>query len=185
MPVLHLLAGPNGSGKTSFYEHLLFPATHLPFINADLIAKRQWPGDEEGHGYDASAYAERARNAAIEQRTSFVAETVFSHPSKLELIARARAAGYIVVMHVMIVPEELTVVRTRLRAEQGGHTVPEQKVRERYGRLWPLVRQAIAAVDEAFVYDNSRAKKPFALVARYESGALLGRSHFPKWSPLK
>ena len=185
MPVLHLLAGPNGSGKTTFYDHLLFPATRLPFINADLIAKRQWPGDEEAHGYEASAHADRARNAAIAKGTSFVAETVFSHPSKLELIAHARAAGYIVVLHVMVVPEELTVVRARLRADQGGHTVPEEKVRERFRRLWGLVARAIAVADESFVYDNSTAKKPFGLVAHYENGILLGQSHFPKWSPLK
>ena len=185
MPVLHLLAGPNASGKTTFYERLLYPVTRLPFINADLIAKREWPGDEEAHGHDASALAEQARNAAMDARTSFIAETVFSHASKLELIERAKAAGYGVTLHVFIVPEELSVVRARLRSGQGGHSVPEDVLRARYQRLWALIEKAIPLVDEAVVYDNSSARKPFRVVAQYQDGGLLGAAEWPGWSPLR
>jgi predicted ABC-type ATPase len=185
LPVLHLLAGPNAAGKTTFYEHLLYPATHLPFINADLIAKREWPGDEEAHGHDASALAEQARNAAMDAKTSFIAETVFSHASKLELIERAKAAGYSVTLHVFIVPEELSVVRARLRSGQGGHSVPEDILRARYRRLWALIEKAIPLVDEVFVYDNSSARKPFRTVAQYQDGERIGAASWPAWSPLR
>jgi predicted ABC-type ATPase len=60
---------------------------------------------------------------------------VFSHPSKLELIAAARAEDYTIVLHVLLVPEELAVERVRLRVNAGGHHVPEDKIRERYQRL--------------------------------------------------
>ncbi|TXI10580.1 MAG: ATPase [Rhizobium sp.] len=185
MPVLHLLAGPNAAGKTTFYEHLLYPATRLPFINADLIAKREWPGDEEAHGHEASALAAQARNAAMEAGTSFIGETVFSHVSKLDLIERAKAAGYGVTLHVFIVPEELSVVRARLRSGQGGHSVPEDVLRARYKRLWALIEKAIPLVDEAFIYDNSSARKPFRLVAQYQDGVSLGAATWPSWSPLR
>ena len=56
-PVLHLLAGPNGSGKTTFYEQVVAPATHLPFVNADHIAADRWPGEELQHGHEASRHA--------------------------------------------------------------------------------------------------------------------------------
>lgn len=184
MPALHLLVGSNGAGKTTFFERVLGPATHLPFINADLIARRQWPGDEEAHGHDAAALAEKARNAAIAKKRSFVAETVFSHPSKIELITRARDAGYLVFLHVVLVPEDLAVIRTRLRAEQGGHSVPEAKVRERYRRLWANVEQAIQLCDEVAVYDNGNARQPYRVAARYQNGQLLGEAEFPAWSPL-
>jgi predicted ABC-type ATPase len=184
MPALHLLVGSNGAGKTTFFEQVLGPATHLPFINADLIARRQWPGEEEAHGHDAAATAEKARNAAIAKKRSFIAETVFSHPSKVDLIRRARDAGYLVFLHVMLVPEELAVFRTRLRAEQGGHSVPEHKVRERYRRLWANVEEAIQLCDEATVYDNGSARQPYRIAARYQNGRLLGESAFPAWSPL-
>jgi predicted ABC-type ATPase len=73
LPALHLLVGPNGAGKTTFFERVLGPATHLPFINADLIARRHWPGNEEAHGHQAAALAEQARAAALAKGRSFVA----------------------------------------------------------------------------------------------------------------
>lgn len=185
MPALHLLVGPNGAGKTTFFERVLGPATHLPFINADLIAHREWPGEEEAHGHEAAALAGQARAAAIEKRRSFATETVFSHPSKVELIRAAQASDYLVFLHVILVSEELTVVRTRLRAAQGGHSVPEKKVRERYRRLWANVVAALRLADEAVVYDNSSARTPFGVVGRYQNGKPLGVIEHPEWSPLK
>lgn len=184
MPVLHLVVGPNGAGKTTFFERVLSPITRLPLINADLIARQRWPGNEEEHGHEAAALAEQARDQAIARRMSFVAETVFSHPSKLDLIERARRAGYLVTVHVIVVPQELSIARVRLRKAQGGHSVPESKVRERYRRLWMLVEAAIAAADEARAYDNSSARKPFRTVARYERGRQVGAADFPPWSPI-
>lgn len=180
---MHLLAGPNGAGKTTFHEYILGPATHLPSINADHIALREWPGDEEAHGHEAAAMAQTAREQAMARGESFITETVFSHPSKLDLIEAAQAENYWVSLHVMLVPEALTVVRTRLRSGQGGHSVPEVKVRQRYRRLWPLIERAIEMADEVFVYDNSSARKPFRIVARYQGGEAL-MEDFPGWSPL-
>lgn len=120
MPVLHPLAGSNGAGKTTFHEYVLGPATHLPSINAEHIAQRLWPGEEEAHGHEAAAMAETAREQAMARGESFITETVFSHPSKLGLIEVAQAANYWVSLHVMLVPEELTVVRTRLRSGRAG-----------------------------------------------------------------
>ena len=185
MPVLHLLVGPNGAGKTTFYDNILAPVTHLPFVNADRIAKAMWPGDEEAHGHDAARLAEEKRNELLDKRQSFIAETVFSHPSKLELITRAKKAGYIVTLHVVLVPEELTVQRTILRSEQGGHSVPSYKVRSRFRRLWGNVKKAIAEVDETIIYDNSRAAKPFVEAARYLNGVAVYEPRWPKWTPLK
>ena len=184
MPALHLVVGPNGAGKTTFFEHVLAPATHLPLVNADLIANRHWPGDEERHGHEAAALAEKARDAALAARRSFVAETVFSHSSKLELIGRAQAQGYLVYLHVIGVPEALTLARTKLRSEQGGHSVPAEKVRARYRRLWPNVAKALVQVDEGALYDNSSAARPFRLVARYQNGQRLGDGDFPAWWPV-
>lgn len=184
MPVLHVVAGPNGSGKTTLCARILVPATRLAFVNADEIAKARWPGREERHGHEAAKAAERVRDGLIARRQSFIAETVFSHPSKLDLVARAGSAGYLVTLHVVMVPEDLAVARVRLRAEQGGHTVPIAKVRARFRRLWPLVRRAVAIADEAICYDNSGAATPFRIVGRYRNGAAEGVADWPAWSPL-
>ena len=182
-PVLHLIAGPNGAGKTTYYEQVLAPATGLPFINADLIAQARWPEDPTTHAYDAAEIAEQERGAAIEARRSFASETVFSHPSKLDLLRTAGEAGYRRTLHVILIPEELAVERVRVRVEVGGHAVPEEKIRARFHRLWGLLPRAIRISDEAEVLDNSNARKPFRVVARYSRGLLQGLADWPPWTP--
>ena len=182
-PVLHLLAGPNGSGKSELFAAVIGPVTHLEFVNADEIAASRWPGDAEARSYDAARLAAERRSELLAARTSFATETVFSHPSKLELVRDARAAGDLVTLHVLVVPVDLAVARVATRAALGGHDVPEEKIRARFERLWPIVASAIAVADSALVYDNSRAKPAFRLVATFDHGTLIGRSDWPSWTP--
>ena len=182
-PVLHLIGGPNGAGKTTFYNYVLEPETALEFVNADLIAAQRWPGDEMAHAYDAAALADSMRQTHLEERTSFVAETVFSHESKVELLADAKQRGYRVVLHVVLIPEDLAAARVVNRVANGGHDVPETKVRERYRRLWAHLATAIALADEAHIYDNTRADAPFRLIATYLYGQLTTPPAWPTWTP--
>ena len=182
-PVLHLIVGPNGSGKSTLFEHVIGPATHLRFVNADHIAAERWPRDPERRSYDAAMVAAEQRAALLQERVSFATETVFSHPSKLELVQQAVDAGYLVTLHVVLVPEALAVARVASRIEAGGHSVPRTKVRARYRRLWPLVAEAMPIVDTALVYDNSRISPAFRLIATLERGVLLGDADWPRWTP--
>ncbi len=182
-PVLHLIVGPNGAGKSTFYDEILQPATHLPFINADLIAQERWPEDPMRHSYDAAREAARLRQSAILKGRSFVAETVFSHPSKLDFLKAAGDAGFRTYLHVIMIPEELAVQRVVVRVETGGHDVPEEKIRGRFRRLWQFVHTAISLASEAQILDNSRARMPFRLVARYRRGQQIGVAEWPPWTP--
>lgn len=182
-PVLHLLAGPNGSGKTTFYEQVLAPATHLPFVNADRIAAERWPGEEVQHGYDAAQEAALLRERCIADGVSFVTATVFSHPSKVDLVRAAADARYQITLHVMLVPVELAVVRVGLRVDAGGHAVPDEKIRARYARLWGHVAGALSLADTARFYDNSNAEHPYRVVARYEHGQPVAAAAWPTWTP--
>ena len=184
MPILHAVVGPNGAGKTTLVERVLVPATRLPCVNADEIARALWPGDEEARAYDAAALAARRRTDLLDAGRSFIAETVFSHPSKVELLRDARARGYLVHLHVVLVPLALSLARVPLRVQQGGHGVPAEKVRGRFARLWPLVASAVGFVDEATIYDNTKARTPWRVVARYERGLVVLQS-LPRWSPLR
>lgn len=182
-PVLYVIAGPNGAGKSTFYEHVLGPATHLPFVNADVIAAQRWPGEELIHAYEASTAAAEERDRRFAARRSFVTETVFSHPSKLELIRQAVDLGYLVSLEVVAVPVELSVARVPNRVANGGHDVPEHKVRERFERLWALVAEAIGLAHEAHVYANTTAADAFTLLATYRDGQLVGTADWPAWIP--
>lgn len=132
-PKLIVLAGPNGAGKSSLYFTQIAPRhPALPFINADLLASRHWPGREMQYAYQAAELAAQERELLLGDGRSFATETVFSHPSKLELIARAQEQGYAVWLMIVYVPLELSLRRVAYRARHGGHAVPEQKMRERY-----------------------------------------------------
>jgi predicted ABC-type ATPase len=180
---LDLIVGPNGSGKSTFVREIL--AEQLPgslFVNADLVAAERWPDDPEGHAYEAARIAEATRSELIESGRQFIAETVFSHPSKLALIDRAQAAGYFVALHVLMLPEHLAVARVAGCVERGGHSVPENKIRGRYQRLWPLVAEASGRAQSAAFWDNSTLEGP-ALVAEVAAGQLLAPPRWPPWAP--
>lgn len=113
------------------------------------------------------------RQELVAARRSFAAETVFSHGSKIELVRNAVEAGYLVTLHVIVVPEALAVDRVENRIENGGHSAPENKTRGRYGRLWAHVAEAIALAEHASVYDNTTAVTPFRVIAEFERGPLL------------
>lgn len=180
---LDLVVGPNGAGKSTFVELVLAPLRPgVTFVNADVIAAARWPDDPSGHAYDAARVAADTRAALITAGLPFIAETVFSHASKLDLITRAQAAGYTVTLHVLLVSEQMSVQRVAHRVLAGGHDVPEEKIRGRYARLWPLVADAITRVDLAHVFDNSRLDGPDEL-AMFAGGVPVGPCRWPDWAP--
>lgn len=183
MDRLDLVVGPNGAGKSTFIAFTLAPL--LPgslVVNADEIARQRWPEDPASHAYDAARIAADTRAKLIELGRSFIAETVFSHPSKLDLIHAAHGAGFTVVLHVLLIGEDLAVERVRHRVTAGGHNVPEAKIRQRHQRLWIPVAEAIVLSDLATVYDNSRLRGP-RIVARLSGGLTIGAPEWPTWAP--
>ena len=179
-PVLHLFVGPNGAGKTTLFQRVVEPVVGLPWINADEIAAAHVVAD----AYAASRAAAEERQAVIEAGRSFATETVFSHLSKVELVRSAVEHGYLVTMHLVLVPVALAVARVEVRVENGGHDVPVDKTVARFERLWPLVVEAIDLVREAYVYDNTSAAEPFRLVATFRGGRLVGEASLPTWAPV-
>jgi predicted ABC-type ATPase len=180
---LDLVVGPNGAGKSTFVRLTLAPV--LPgasFVNADAIAEQRWPDDPAAHSYEAARIATATRTGLIERRQPLIAETVFSHPSKLDLLREATAAGYYTALHVVMVPEDLAVARVAARVAGGGHPVPEDKIRARYRRLWPLVADAMVLADTATVYDNTRRAGPRD-VAVLSHGFTVGGPSWPDWTP--
>ena len=182
-PDLFVLAGPNGAGKSTFVDRLL-AHTGLDVINADHIAALRWPGDEERHACAAAEEAARLRERYVADRRSFITETVFSHPSKVALVRQATQAGYRVHLRVLIVPVDLAVARVEQRIREGGHSVPVGKIRERHGRLWKHVADALTLAYESRVYDASGQRgRSFLEIARYSLGVPHRDPAWPTWAP--
>jgi predicted ABC-type ATPase len=182
-PDLFILAGPNGAGKTTFFVNILAP-TGLDVINADPIAALRWPGAELTHGYAAAEEAAKLREHYLDQRRSFITETVFSHPSKVDLVRRAVRLGYRVHLRVLMVPVDLAIARVEQRTSEGGHAVPETKIIERHARLWSHVSDAIGLAATSRISDSSgQLGRPFIEVARSSFGVSHGEPAWPSWAP--
>ena len=182
-PQLWILVGGNGAGKSTYHRFSLEPLG-LPFVNADLLARIVFAEAPEAHSYEAAQLAERQRYQLLEQGVSFCFETVYSHPSKIDFIAHAKALGYQVIM-VLIHLESTDLNQARIagRVSEGGHNVPVDKVISRIPRLLDQVRASIPLVDVLRAYDNSSADDPFAPVFTITNGSLrLHREPLPAWA---
>jgi len=180
---LDLVVGPNGAGKTTFVQRVIEPNwPGVAFVNADVIAAQRWPDDPAPHAYEAGEVAAATRDRLIDAGMPLIAETVFSHPSKLDLVATALGRGYFVALHALMIPEDLAVARVAARVVAGGHDVPEDKIRARYQRLWDLVAQAAAVAHTATFWDNSSRDGP-RQVALLAAGYATGVTDWPDWGP--
>lgn len=160
-PVFYLLAGPNGAGKSTLYKALVLAGTipgSAEFVNADLFeaAHLQHVAAPKTRSEQARQWAD-ARRAELLQAggQSFVSETVFSHPSKLELIAKAQAQGFLVMLLVVALdtPQRL-LARVAQRVAEGGHPVSAERILGRYPRTLANLVPAVRLADAAVLYDS-------------------------------
>jgi len=183
MKQLWILVGGNGAGKSTFYELILRPLG-IPFINADVIARELYPEDPEGNSYTAAKVAEQIRLEQIQAGNTFCYETVFSHPSKIDFLAQAKALGYkIILVLIHLDSPSLNKARISQRVAEGGHFVPDEKVELRIPRTLTYVKKALALCDHVRILDNSSAELPFQPVMTLIDGKLhRHRSPLPTWA---
>lgn len=178
-----MLVGGNGAGKSTFYRKLLEPRG-IPFVNADVLAKQVFPQDPEGNSYQAARLAEQMRDQLLLEGANFCFETVFSHPSKIDFIAKAKGFGYQVVLVVIHVEStQLNKARIAQRVGEGGHFVPDDKVEGRIPRTLEHVRKALPLCDQVRLLDNSSYTDPFRQIATIRQQVVhLQQQPLPEWA---
>ena len=177
-----ILAGGNGSGKSTFYNTQLKPLG-LPFINADSIAKELYPEAPESHSYDAAKIAAHMRIELLAKGESFCFESVFSHPSKIDFVAQAKANGYeVVLVFIHLDDQNLNLARIAQRVAAGGHSVPAEKVKSRIPRTLKYIKAAIPLCDKVYVLGNQSCELPFEKIATLSHEILtLHNDEIPVW----
>lgn len=167
---LWVLAGGNGAGKSTFY-HQYLSKYGIKFVNADLIARTMDPDHPGRLSYEAATLATEMRETMIAQGESFCFETVFSHESKIDFIAMAKARGYIVILvYIHLTDPSLNEARVYQRTLEGGHDVPAEKIHSRIPRTMKNIKTALPLVDEAWLLDNSSGQNRFQQIAIFKSG---------------
>ena len=186
-PTLCVVAGPNGSGKTTTTVQLLNNewAADSIYINPDNIAQDtfgDWNSPEAV--LKAAAEATRLRYDCLENGRDFVFETVFSSSEKLEFLRKAKAAGYFIrLFYVCTSDPAINVARITQRYMNGGHEVPISKIISRYYKSLLNAAKAISFVDRAYIYDNSVDNQLPSLLYRTTDGQLFKQytNDIPQW----
>ena len=169
---LWLLAGGNGAGKSTFYQQFL-KSRGLAFVNADLLAQQLDPQQPEKVSYEAAILVGKLRQQLLENGENFCFETVFSHPSKIDFMAQAKALGYeVTLIYIHLVNTELNQARVSQRVASGGHDVPADKITSRIPRTMKNIQDALPLSDIARFYDNSSFHRPFQSIAEIRQGNL-------------
>lgn len=155
-----VIAGPNGSGKTTFArEYLPKIAGIIPFVNADLIAQGLSPLDPGAAAVTAGRVLLREVNRLAAARADFAFETTLSGLSYARQLKAWKADGYVIdIAYLRLKSPRLALRRIAARVRQGGHNVPRADVLRRYVRGWDNFQRIYRALpDEWAVYDSSNA----------------------------
>ena len=158
-PKLLIVAGPNGSGKTSVTSKILKHEwiEGCEYINPDNIAKDIF-GDWNSHDaiIKAAQYATDAREECLVDGRSLIFETVLSAPDKISYIQRAKQMGYFIRLFFICTNNpQINAARIAYRVMSGGHDVPISKIVSRYYKSVVNCSLLVPVVDRLYVYDNS------------------------------
>jgi predicted ABC-type ATPase len=163
-PRLWIVAGPNGSGKTSIYDNADIEdfGRSVWIINPDALAK--CIADVEGleplsANLEAVRRIEQWLYASVQAHQTVGVETVLSTPKYQALVLAAKERRFTIrLIYVVLNSVELNIERVRLRVAKGGHNVPKDKIIERRERSLAQLPWFLAQADDGWLFDNSSEK---------------------------
>jgi len=161
-PVIYVLAGVNGAGKSSIGGHLLTRAG-LPWFNPDSFARAlvAATGCEQAAA-NAAAWTEGMRrlDEAVAHRRSFAFETTLGGRSVPARLRAASRTHEVLVWFCGLASPELHLARVRQRVAAGGHDILEAKVRERWHAAIANLIALLPQLAEVRLFDNSASVAP-------------------------
>ena len=187
-PLLIVIAGPNGSGKTTITSEVLASEwlEDAIYINPDIVAQEKfgdWNSPEAVR--ESAIFCEQWREKCLANGESLIFETVMSAPDKIDFIRRAKQAGYFVrIFFISTANPTINASRIARRVMKGGHDVPIPKIISRYIKSIANCAEIATEVDRLYVYDNSREDEKALLLFRLRDGQL-GKMYVesvPQWA---
>ncbi|CAA9203034.1 MULTISPECIES: zeta toxin family protein [Flavobacterium] len=133
------------------------------------------------HTYEGSFIASYIRHLMIRQNKSFVFESVFSHPSKIQELQESINKGYRIYLYfVCIDSPEVNVARVEDRVNKNGHDVDYTKVIQRYYRTLEYLHSILPLCYRAYLFDNSGSKQEL-IAELYNDEMEIKSETFPNW----
>ncbi|MBI4243901.1 MAG: zeta toxin family protein [Planctomycetes bacterium] len=157
-PTVYIVAGPNGAGKTTFAMRFLPKFTGCKsFVNMDMIAKGISPLSMESAVIEAGRLFIQQIKKRIASRVNFAFETTLSGLGYIGLLKQLRKKNYQIHIYFLWIPKvDMALKRIANRVQLGGHGVPSEIVKRRYGKgLSNLINSYIQLSDFCAVFDNS------------------------------
>ena len=179
-PVLFVLAGVNGAGKSSIGGHLLERAG-LTWFNPDTFARELVAAtgcDQSAANGEAWQEGMRRLDEAIAQGTHHAFETTLGGRTVPARIKAASKTHDVIVWFCGLSSPEQNIARVKARVAVGGHDIPDAKIRERYPAALENLVALMPDLAHLQVYDNSIEVAPGdvipdpVLVAEMISGKL-------------
>jgi len=156
-PVLFVLAGVNGAGKSSIGGHLL-ERDGLTWYNPDAFARefRAATGSDQETA-NAHAWHEGMRrfDEAVARGLNYAFETTLGGKTVTAKILEATKTHDVLIWFCGLSSPELHIARVQARVAAGGHPIPEEKIRERYPQAQLNLIKLMPHVAYIKVYDNS------------------------------
>lgn len=182
MPKIYIIAGPNGSGKTTFAKEFLPNyAKCNNFVNADLIAAGLSPFSPVVAGMKAGRLLLAQIGELIDKKEDFAFETTFAGKAYLSLIKDARRKGYeIHVFFLWISDVRLAQERIRQRVKEGGHDVPMADVKRRFGRSRENFLKLYEPISDAWVLCDNSGGQPVEIALKTKGQIKIFNQEFYK-----
>ncbi len=189
-PVLIVIAGPNGSGKTTVTSKILKHEwmEDAIYINPDNIAQEKFGDWNSVSSIQQSIeYCEKVREECLEQEQSLIFETVLSRLDKVDFVKRALKKGFFVrLFFVSTLSPAINASRIANRVMEGGHDVPIAKIISRFQKSIANANLLAKIVDRAYFYDNSVDNEDAKLLFRLSDGKLAKQytEEIPEWASI-
>lgn len=187
-PVLIVIAGPNGSGKTTITSRILHHEwlENSVYINPDQVAQERFGDWNSADAVrQAAIYCADWREQSLDDKQSMIFETVFSADDKLDFIRRAKQAGFFIrLFFVCTESPMINAARIAGRVMKGGHDVPISKIISRYQKSIINCKVATSIADRVYVYDNSADGREARILFRFANGVIIKRytDDIPQWA---